>query len=103
MVQWPFTVTSPRHTCVLIMLFNQPLDMSHLLCGWIILAGRGAHYQGFNLICEQILREIRFFVLRKLQLMKTGARTVFVLYFYLSLRPNLSVPLKALSPEPSKT
>lgn len=35
---WPFVVTSPMHTCVQIMLFNQPLGMPHLSGGSIILA-----------------------------------------------------------------
>lgn len=30
--------TTPKHTCALIMLFNQPLDVPHLSGGWIILA-----------------------------------------------------------------
>jgi hypothetical protein len=33
-----FIVASTRCTCVLIMLFNQLLDMPHLSGGWIILA-----------------------------------------------------------------
>ncbi len=37
-LEWPFIVTSPRHTCVLIIPFNQLPDMPHLLGGWIILA-----------------------------------------------------------------
>jgi hypothetical protein len=35
--KWPF-VPSTRCTCVMIMLFNQLLDMPHLSYGWIILA-----------------------------------------------------------------
>lgn len=30
--QWPFIVTGPMQTCALIMLFNQYLDLPHLLC-----------------------------------------------------------------------
>ena len=37
-LEWPFTVPSTRFTCVIIMLFNQLLDMPHLSGGWIILA-----------------------------------------------------------------
>jgi hypothetical protein len=37
-LEWPFIVPSTRCTCVLIMLFNQLLDMPHLSGGWIILA-----------------------------------------------------------------
>ncbi len=34
----PFIVSSLRHTCVIIMLSNQHLDMPHLWGGWIISA-----------------------------------------------------------------
>ena len=37
-LEWPFIVHSTRCTCVMIMLFNQLLDMPHLSGGWIILA-----------------------------------------------------------------
>ncbi len=33
---WPFIVASLRHTCAIIMLSNQHLDMPHLWGGWII-------------------------------------------------------------------
>ena len=33
---WPFIVTSPRQTCVLILQFNQHLYVPHLSGGWII-------------------------------------------------------------------
>jgi hypothetical protein len=36
--EWPFIVPSTRCTCVMIILFNQLLDMPHLPGGWIILA-----------------------------------------------------------------
>jgi hypothetical protein len=36
-LEWPFD-PSTRHTYIMIMLFNQLLDMSHLSGGWIILA-----------------------------------------------------------------
>jgi hypothetical protein len=36
--QWTFIVPSSRCTLVMIMLFNQLLDMPHLSGGWIILA-----------------------------------------------------------------
>ncbi len=35
---WPFIVDSLRHTCAIIMLSNQHLDMPHLWGGWIISA-----------------------------------------------------------------
>ncbi len=35
-LEWPFIVASLRHTCVIIMLSNQHLDMPHLWGGWII-------------------------------------------------------------------
>ncbi len=34
-LEWPFIVASLRHTCVIIMLSNQHLDMPHLWGGWI--------------------------------------------------------------------
>ena len=37
-LKWPFIVPSTRCTCVMIMLFNQLLDMPHLSGGWIVLA-----------------------------------------------------------------
>ncbi len=32
-LEWPFIVSSPRHTCAIMMLFNQHLDMPHLSGG----------------------------------------------------------------------
>ncbi len=37
-LEWPFIVASLRHTCAIIMLSNQHLDMPHLWSGWIISA-----------------------------------------------------------------
>ncbi len=37
-LEWPFIVASLRHTCAIIMLSNQHLDMLHLWGGWIISA-----------------------------------------------------------------
>ncbi len=37
-LEWPFIVASLRHTCAIIMLSNQHLDMQHLWGGWIISA-----------------------------------------------------------------
>ncbi len=37
-LQWPFIGASLRHTCAIIMLSNQHLDMPHLWGGWIISA-----------------------------------------------------------------
>ncbi len=34
-LQWPFIVASLRHTCAIIILSNQHLDMPHLWGGWI--------------------------------------------------------------------
>ncbi len=36
-LEWPFILASLRHTCLVIMLSNQHLDMPHLWSGWIIL------------------------------------------------------------------
>ncbi len=35
-LEWPFIVARQRHTCAIIMLSNQHLDMPHLWGGWII-------------------------------------------------------------------
>ncbi len=37
-LEWPFIVVSLRHTCAIIMLSNQHLDVPHLWGGWIISA-----------------------------------------------------------------
>ncbi len=37
-LEWPFIVASLRHTCGIIMVSNQHLDMPHLWGGWIISA-----------------------------------------------------------------
>ena len=37
-LEWSFIAPSTRCNCVMIILFNQLLDMSHLSGGWIILA-----------------------------------------------------------------
>ncbi len=37
-LEWPFIVANLRHTCAIIMLSNQHLDMPHLWGGWIISA-----------------------------------------------------------------
>ncbi len=37
-LEWPFIVGSLRHTCAIIILSNQHLDMPHLWGGWIISA-----------------------------------------------------------------
>ncbi len=37
-LEWPFIVASPRHTCAIIMLSNENLDIPHLWGGWIISA-----------------------------------------------------------------
>jgi hypothetical protein len=37
-LEWPFIIPSTKCICVMIMLFNQLLDMPHLSGGWTILA-----------------------------------------------------------------
>ncbi len=54
-LEWPFIVASLRHTCAIIMLSNQHLDMPHLWGGWIISAKEKC---SLTQICEQYLREI---------------------------------------------
>ncbi len=53
-LEWPFIVASLRHTCAIIMLSNQHLDMPHLWGGWIISAKEKC---SLTQICEQYLRE----------------------------------------------
>ncbi len=82
-LEWPFIVTSLRHTCAIIMLSNQHLDMPHLWGGWIILAKEKC---SLRQICEQYLREIGlFFYLEKVldlwvQLMKNGGKNKCCIY-----------------------
>jgi hypothetical protein len=40
-LEWPFIVLRTRCTCVMIMLFNHLLDMSHLSGGWIDYLDKG--------------------------------------------------------------
>ncbi len=54
-LEWPFIVASLRHTCAIIMLSYQHLDMPHLWGGWIISAKEKC---SLTQICEQYLREI---------------------------------------------
>jgi hypothetical protein len=37
-LEWPFIIPSTRCTCIIIILFNQLLDMPHLSGGYFILA-----------------------------------------------------------------
>ncbi len=54
-LEWSFIVASLRHTCAIIMLSNQHLDMPHLWGGWIITAKEKC---SLTQIYEQYLREI---------------------------------------------
>ena len=45
-LEWPFIVPRTRYICVMIMLFNQLLDMPHLSGGWIILAKEKCSWTG---------------------------------------------------------
>ncbi len=51
--EWPFIVASLRHTCAIIMLSNQHLDMPHLWGGSIISPKEKC---SLTQICEQYLR-----------------------------------------------
>ncbi len=57
LLEWPFIVASLRHTCAIIMLSNQHLDMPHLWGGWSITA-KEKYSLTFRQICEPYLREI---------------------------------------------
>ena len=54
-LEWPFLVPSTRYTCVMIMLFNQLLDMPHLSGGWIILAKEKCSLTGIG---RQVVRAL---------------------------------------------
>ncbi len=56
-LKWPFIVATLRHTCAIIMLSIQHLDMPHLWGGWIISAEEKCLLR-IRQICEQYLREI---------------------------------------------
>ena len=58
-LEWPFIVPSTRCTCVMIMLFNQLLDMPHLSTRWIILAKEKCSLTGIHL-CTKIERNKLF-------------------------------------------
>lgn len=53
--EWPFIVGRLRHTCALIVVSNQPLDMAHL--GGLSQQNRNARYQRLGLVCNY-LREM---------------------------------------------
>ena len=58
--EWHFIFPSTWCTCVMIMIFNQFLDMPHLSGGWIILANKKCSLTGCKQISAQNLREIGF-------------------------------------------
>ena len=45
-LEWPFIVSSTRFTCIMIMLFNQLLNMPYLSGGWSILATEKCSLRG---------------------------------------------------------
>jgi hypothetical protein len=53
-LEWPFSVTSTRCTFVMIMLFNQFLDMPPLSGGWIILAKEKCSLTDVNKFAHEI-------------------------------------------------
>jgi hypothetical protein len=55
-LECPFIVPSTRCTCVMIMLFNQFLDLPHLSSGWIILAKEKCSQTGMPThLCTEII------------------------------------------------
>ena len=61
-ILWPFIVPRTRCTCVMIMLFNQLLDMPHLSSGWIILAKEKCLLTGINTFVYNIWEKYAFCV-----------------------------------------
>ena len=71
LLEWPFIVPSTRCTCIMIMLFNQLLDMPHLSGGWIILVKEkcslkckqisAQHFSEINFLCVWINFGIFYF------------------------------------------
>ncbi len=53
-IKWPFVMTTPRHTCTLIMLFNQYPDMPKLSRGWIALAKEKCSLTDLNKFVNKI-------------------------------------------------
>ncbi len=76
-----FIVASLRHTCAIIMLFNQHLDMPHLWGGWIISAKEKCSLtQIYTDLWTTFERNRPFVYIEKVldlwvQLMKNGAKT----------------------------
>jgi hypothetical protein len=53
-LEWPFIVPSTKCTCVVIMPFNQLLDMPHLSGDWIILAKEKCSLTDVNTLVHNI-------------------------------------------------
>ncbi len=60
-LDWSFIVSSLRHTCAIIMLSNQHLDMPHLWGGWIISAKEKCLYI-FSFILQVFIVLLSFLV-----------------------------------------
>ncbi len=57
-LEWPFIVSSLRHTCAIIMLSNQHLDMPHLWGGWIISFTNTDLHRFVNNIWEKYIENV---------------------------------------------
>ncbi len=87
--KWLFIVASLRHTCALIMLSNQHLDMPHLWGGWIISAKEKCSLTQIQTDLWTIFERNRPFVYIEkvldlwVQLMKNGGKSKSVMFIIL--------------------
>ncbi len=88
-LKWPFVVASLRHTCAIIMLSNQHLDMPHLWGGWIISAKEKCSLTQISTDLWTIFERNRPFVYIEkvldlwVQLMKYGGKNKSVAFIFL--------------------
>ena len=87
-LEWSFIAPSTRCTCVMIMLFNQLLDIPHLSGGWIILAKeKMLTNRNVNKFLHRILKKYTFLGLEHFwnhlfQRTKHGTNTLHVAFLY---------------------
>jgi hypothetical protein len=88
-LEWPFIVPRTRCTCVMTMMFNQLLDITHLSDGWIILTNVKCSLTGmYTHLCTTFKRNKLFLCMEHFwdilfQLMKHGTNTLHVAFIFL--------------------
>ncbi len=88
-LEWLFIVASLRHTCAIIMLSNQHLDMPHLWGGWIISAKEKCSLTQIETDLWTIFERNRHFMYKEkvldlwVQLMKNGGKNKSVAFMIL--------------------